>query len=57
MNEETLHKVEQSIKNLSDKKNRIYFLCQDTKGNAKAGVRTIYQITVVLHLVLVQLLL
>jgi hypothetical protein len=35
MNEETLLKVEKSIKNLSDKKNRIYFLCQDTKGNAK----------------------
>ena len=43
MNEETLLKVEKSIKNLSDKKNRVYFLCQDTKGNAKAGVRTIYQ--------------
>ena len=43
MNEETILKVEQSIKNLNEKKSRIYFLCQDTKGNVKAGVRFIYQ--------------
>lgn len=48
MNDETIQKVEQSIKNLTDKKSRIYFLCQDTKGNAKAGVRTIYQIALTL---------
>ena len=48
MNEETLLKVEQSIKNLTDKTNRIYFLCQDTKGNPKAGVRMIYQIALTL---------
>ena len=36
MNEETILKVEQSVKNLSEKNNRIYFLVQDTKGNAKA---------------------
>jgi hypothetical protein len=36
-------KVELSIKNLKDKKSRIYFLVQDTKGNAKASVRYIYQ--------------
>lgn len=48
MNEETILKVEQSIKNLSDKSCRIYFLCQDTKGNAKAGVRMIYDIALTL---------
>lgn len=42
MNEETILKIEQSVKNLTDKKHRIYFLVQDTKGNSKAGVRMIY---------------
>lgn len=37
-------KVKLSITNLKDKKARIYFLVQDTKGNAKASVRYIYQI-------------
>lgn len=36
-------KVKQSIQTLRDKKARIYFLVQDTKGNAKASVRYIYQ--------------
>jgi hypothetical protein len=36
-------KVKQSIQNLKDKKSRIYFLIQDTKGNAKASVRLTYQ--------------
>ena len=36
-------KVKQSIQVLRDKKARIYFLVQDTKGNAKASVRYIYQ--------------
>ena len=36
-------KVKVSIQNLRDKKSRIYFLVQDTKGNAKASVRLIYQ--------------
>ena len=43
MNQEQISKIERSIKNLEDKKNRIYFLVQDTKGNAKASVRYIYQ--------------
>ena len=43
MNEETLLKVEKSIENLSNKTSRIYFMVQDTKGNAKAGIRMIYQ--------------
>ena len=36
-------KVKLSIQNLRDKKSRIYLLVQDTKGNAKASVRLIYQ--------------
>ena len=36
-------RVENSIKNLTGKQARIYFLVQDTKGNAKASVRYIYQ--------------
>ena len=43
MEQETILKIEQSIKNLEDKSARIYFLVQDTKGNAKAGIRFIYQ--------------
>ena len=41
-------KVKESIKNLRDKKSRIYFLVQDTKGNPKGGVRYIYQMAMVL---------
>ena len=37
MNEETILKVEKSIKNLRDKSSRIYFYGQDTKGNRKGG--------------------
>lgn len=37
-------KLEISIKNLEEKKARIYFLVQDTKNNPKASVRYIYQI-------------
>jgi hypothetical protein len=37
-------KVKLSIQNLRDRKSRIYFLVQDTKGNPKASVRYIYQI-------------
>jgi hypothetical protein len=42
MNSEQIQKVEQSIKNLRDKKSKIYLLVQDTKGNAKASVAYIY---------------
>ena len=43
MANELQEKVLLSIKNLKEKKARIYFLVQDTKGNAKASVRYIYQ--------------
>lgn len=43
MENQLQEKVQQSIKVLRDKQSRIYFLVQDTKGNAKASVKLIYQ--------------
>lgn len=43
MENQLQEKVKQSIKVLREKQARIYFLVQDTKGNAKASVRLIYQ--------------
>jgi hypothetical protein len=43
MSTEFITKLEQSIETLKTKRNRIYFLVQDTKGNAKASVRYIYE--------------
>jgi len=43
-------KVKQSIQNLVEKKARIYFLVQDTKDNAKASVRFIYEIAYTLKI-------
>lgn len=43
MNQENISKLEQSIENMKNKTNRIYFLVQDTKGNAKGSVRYIYK--------------
>jgi len=43
MENQLKEKIQQSIDNLRNKKARIYFLVQDTKGNAKASVRLIYQ--------------
>jgi len=37
-------KVKQSIQNLTEKNARLYFLVQDTKNNATASVRFIYEI-------------
>jgi hypothetical protein len=48
MNQEQISKVEVSIKNMEEKKLRIYFIVQDTKGNAKASVRYIYQMAMAL---------
>ena len=44
MTNEQISKLEMAILNMEEKKSRIYFLVQDTKGNAKASVRYIYQI-------------
>lgn len=41
--EERISKIEQSIQNLKNKNSRVYFFVQDTKGNARASVRYIYQ--------------
>jgi glycosyltransferase involved in cell wall biosynthesis len=41
--EDRILKIAESISNLKDKKNKIYFFVQDTKGNAKASIRYIYQ--------------
>jgi len=43
MTQEQILKLERSIENMKNKKMRVYFLVQDTKGNAKASVRYIYQ--------------
>jgi hypothetical protein len=48
MDAETIKKVERAIENLGNKKSRIYFLVQDTKGNPKGGVRYIYQMALTL---------
>jgi hypothetical protein len=43
MNNDQIEKLEKSITNMKDKKSRLFFVVQDTKGNAKAAVRYIYQ--------------
>jgi hypothetical protein len=48
MNQEQISKLEKSVQNMKDKSSRIYFLVQDTKGNAKASVRYIYQMAMTL---------
>ncbi len=41
--QDTISKIENSIKNLETKSSRTYFFVQDTKGNARASVRHIYE--------------
>jgi hypothetical protein len=48
MNQEQILKLEESIQKMRDKKSRIYFLVQDTKGNAKASIRYIYEMAMTL---------
>lgn len=48
MNTEQIKKLENSIQNMKDKKSRLYFVVQDTKGNARAGLRYIYQMAMTL---------
>jgi glycosyltransferase involved in cell wall biosynthesis len=43
MTNETISKLEKSIEILKDKKQRIYFMVLDTKGNAKASIAMIYR--------------
>ena len=46
--QEIIRKIEISIENLKDKKSRIYFFVQDTKGNARASVKQIYDMALTL---------
>ena len=48
MNQELIQKLENSIENLKNKNARIYFMVQDTKGNAKASVSYIYRMAMTL---------
>lgn len=43
MNDQTVANLQKSVSNLENKSARIYFISQDTKGNAKASIRYIYQ--------------
>lgn len=43
-----IKKLESSIDNLKEKRARIYFLVQDTKGNPKASIKYIYDIALTL---------
>jgi len=43
-----IQKLEQSIENLKNKSAKIYFFVQDTKGNARASVRYIYEMALTL---------
>jgi hypothetical protein len=44
MNQEQISKIEKSVENLKNKTSKIYFIVQDTKGNAKASIRYIYEL-------------
>lgn len=48
MNQEQISKVELSIENLKNKTSKVYFIVQDTKGNAKASVEYIYNFALAL---------
>lgn len=48
MNSDQIKKLEKSIQSMKDKKSRLYFVVQDTKGNAKGSVRYTYQIAMTL---------
>ena len=46
--EDKIQKIEQSIQNILNKNARVYFFVQDTKGNAKASIKFIYDMALVL---------
>ncbi len=48
MDNSILEKLELSVKNIEEKKSRIYFFVQDTKGHAKASIRYIYEMAMTL---------
>jgi|688.fasta_scaffold22136_3 hypothetical protein len=48
MDNSVVEKLKNSIANIEQKNSKIYFFVQDTKGNAKASIRYIYQIALTL---------
>ena len=48
MNQEQITKIEKSVENLKNKNSKIYFVVQDTKGNAKASISYIYNLALTL---------
>lgn len=49
MDSEQISKVKNSIQNLREKKSKFLFFIHDTKGNAKASIRYIYDMALTLH--------
>ena len=49
MENELVSKLEKSIEQIKNKNARIYFFVQETKGNAKASIRYIYDFALTLH--------
>lgn len=48
MENEMIEKIKNSVKNIDEKLNKIYFFVQDTRGNAKASIRYIYDMAITL---------
>jgi hypothetical protein len=48
MEQTQIEKVKLSIQNLRDRKSKIYFFVHDTKGNAKASIKYIYDLALAL---------
>ena len=48
MSTENYKKLERSVNNMKEKLSRIYFMVQDTKGNAKASIKYIYHMALTL---------
>lgn len=48
MEQEMIDKIKGSIANIESKQNRIYFFVQDTRGNAKASIKYLYDMALAL---------
>ena len=48
MEQTQIEKVKLSIQNLKDRKSKVYFFVHDTKGNAKASIKYIYDLALAL---------
>ena len=48
MEQEMIEKIKGSIANIESKANRIYFFVQDTRGNAKASIKYLYDMALAL---------